>query len=337
MAGAYDFYVKNSDGILIYYNIVSSEIGNRQVEVTANPSETIDREIKIPSTVTSNGKKYKVVGIGDEAFRFQKMPSAVIPSSVSYIGESAFEYCSSLTKIELPEGIEQIGARAFYGCSHLEGITLPNSVTDIGVDAFFSLNDAFGGSIKLQDPLCNNTFFAYCHLMSKSPMVVPDGIKAIASSAFGCALNTSEVILPASVDSICTYAFYCSQQNINLRINTIIVKAAVPPTCDASAFESGLYEQTTIQVSDASPSILDAYKNAEGWKNFKNIVAIKMDDTHTSADVNNDGVVNSTDVVEIYNCIVAGTSSTSADVNADGVINSTDVVEVYNYIVAGGQ
>lgn len=55
-------------------------------------------------------------------------------------------------------------------------------------------------------------------------------------------------------------------------------------------------------------------------------------------DVNHDGVVNSTDVVAIYNYINegedSGVSLRDADINGDGVVNSSDVTALYNLIAS---
>ena len=69
---AYDFYMKNKDGVNICYNIVSSELYNRKVEV-AKSDERYEKPIVIPSTVNSDGRKYKVTGIGEEAFYGQSI------------------------------------------------------------------------------------------------------------------------------------------------------------------------------------------------------------------------------------------------------------------------
>lgn len=49
-------------------------------------------------------------------------------------------------------------------------------------------------------------------------------------------------------------------------------------------------------------------------------------------DVNLDGVVNSSDIVAIYNAIAGEGPTEGADVNGDGTINSADAVATYNII-----
>ena len=62
--------------------------------------------------------------------------NAVIPNTVTSIGEKAFYNCSTLTSITIPNSVISIGASAFWGCSVLTSITIPESVTTIGEAAF---------------------------------------------------------------------------------------------------------------------------------------------------------------------------------------------------------
>ena len=69
-----------------------------------------------------------------------RIQSITLPASVKEIGDSAFQYCQSLTSINLQEctQLESIGDMTFVGCSSLQSIVIPASVTSIGANAFVS-------------------------------------------------------------------------------------------------------------------------------------------------------------------------------------------------------
>lgn len=73
------------------------------------------------------------------------MGDIVIPSEIEYngivcsvtgIGDSAFEYYTGLTSVEIPNSVTRIGERAFANCSGLTSVEIPNSVTSVGKFAF---------------------------------------------------------------------------------------------------------------------------------------------------------------------------------------------------------
>ena len=93
---AYDLEV---DGI--YYNLV---IGDEiTLEVTSG-DEKYSGDIVIPESVTYNGRTCKVTGIGNDAFL----------------------YCYSLTKVNLPKTVTSIGEKAFCSCIYNHRTTKTN-------------------------------------------------------------------------------------------------------------------------------------------------------------------------------------------------------------------
>ena len=221
---AYDFAVSG-----IYYKIISST--DKTVEVTYKNTSynSYSGSIIIPATTvykpiySSSGTTYKVISIGNDAFRgCSELTSVTIPSSVKSIGSDAFYGCTGLTapvfnssifaylprnfsgEYSIPEGIKQIVGSAFSGCTGLTSITIPSSVTSIG-------DDAFSGCTGLTAPVFNSSIFAYLPQNFSGEYSISEGIKQIARSAFyGCSGLTS-VTIPSSVTSIGDLAFYgCS-------------------------------------------------------------------------------------------------------------------------------
>ena len=64
-----------------------------------------------------------------------------IPSSVTSIGDCAFQGCSALTAINIPSSVTSIGYSTFQGCSALTAINIPSSVTFIPNSAFRDCSD----------------------------------------------------------------------------------------------------------------------------------------------------------------------------------------------------
>lgn len=74
--------------------------------------------------------------IANGAFKFNKnIKKIVIPSSVNYIGEYAFND-SFLEKVTIENGVKEIGAHAFDDCL-FKTITIPPSVKKMGEDAVY--------------------------------------------------------------------------------------------------------------------------------------------------------------------------------------------------------
>ena len=57
--------------------------------------------------------------------------SVVISEGVSSIGESAFQYLSSLERIYIPDSVTKIEKYTFTNCTSLSEITIPKGVSSI--------------------------------------------------------------------------------------------------------------------------------------------------------------------------------------------------------------
>jgi hypothetical protein len=84
---------------------------------------------EIPSNVT---KIYKA------AFQNTDIQTIKLNSSVTEIGEAAFDGCKNLTSITNWNGVKIISRYAFQNCENLGVISLPNELTTIGYSSFYN-------------------------------------------------------------------------------------------------------------------------------------------------------------------------------------------------------
>ena len=249
----------------------------------------------IPSTVTYEGKVYKVTRIGFDAFnQCDKLTFVDIPSSVKTIGVGAFNFCSSLTSITLKEGLEHIEWNAFEDCKSLENITFPNSLKTIGNYAFSNTlwyknhpNGAVYASnvfYKYKGDIPQNTSFVikegtvsispyafvkenYHEDYSLVSVSIPNSVKVIGEGVFYRCRALTSIVIPDGVTTIETLAFhYCKA------LNSVTCKAVEPPVLGSSVFSVVPLTDATLYVPAES---VDAYKNADQWKDFGQILPIE--------------------------------------------------------------
>ncbi|MBR6285759.1 MAG: leucine-rich repeat domain-containing protein [Bacteroidaceae bacterium] len=166
--------------------------GENTVELLTGDKEA--KELKVPSTVTHDGKEYTVTSIAQNAFRSSNATSVDIPGTVKKIGRDAFQY-SNITSITFHEGLEEIGAYAFSS-SKCTSLDIPATVKRIGESAFFGSE----GNPTLEQ------------------LTLHEGLKVIESGAFyGNAIRN--LVIPASVDSIIGTAFLFSTKLESLTLN----------------------------------------------------------------------------------------------------------------------
>ena len=84
--------------------------------------------VKIPSKI--NG--YTITGINRQAFKNnKKLKGIIIPDTVTYVEDSLFSGCVSLTDVDLGKGITKIFSDMFYNCKSLESLTIPEQIEQL--------------------------------------------------------------------------------------------------------------------------------------------------------------------------------------------------------------
>lgn len=135
------------------------------------------KDVKIASIY----KGLPVTSIYQGAFKSKSIESVVIPDSVTSIGESAFDCCSSLKNIVIPDSVTNIGDTAFYYCHNLKSIEIPGGVTSIG---YYAFRDCGFTSIVIPDGVTSIGYGAFEDCKSLTTVVIPDSVTSIGDRAF---------------------------------------------------------------------------------------------------------------------------------------------------------
>lgn len=223
-----------------------------------------------------------LVFIGGEAFQGCPITSITIPRTVTSIGSSAFKNCTSLTTVNfnadscyapassmsaifaysgitnlnIGSTVRRIPGDAFAFCYNLTNVIFPNSLTYIGEYSFWA------------DTLLTS-------------VVIPDSVRTIADGAFYYCTGLANLVIGSGVDSIGMEAFVG-----DTNISSIELRGSVPPALDIDITDTmfgdyhfydynwpfkGIDSSITVTVPCGSG---EAYRAAEGWSNFTNIVEL---------------------------------------------------------------
>jgi len=128
-----------------------------------------------------------------------------IPSSVTYIGDSAFHSCTALASVTIPDGVTTIRIGAFESCRALTSVTIPSSVTSIGDSAFQYCTALASVTIPSSVTSIGDSVFEYC--FSLTSVTIPSSVTSIGDSAFDSCTSLTSVTIPSSVTSIGNHAF----------------------------------------------------------------------------------------------------------------------------------
>ena len=155
---ASDFFADGiADGTFTYGDISSfvAIIGNGEVEITGYNTSIGGTDVVIPSKIEGyNVTKILDYSFESRVFNDMGLTSVVLPNTLIYIGESAFEK-NNLTSIEIPASVTYIGSSAFYE-NNLNTVTLKN--INIETD-----NCAFGNISTIQTHNIPSTYECMIH------------------------------------------------------------------------------------------------------------------------------------------------------------------------------
>ena len=214
----------------------------------------------------------------------------IIGESVTSIGEEAFRNCSSLTSVTIGESVTSIGYDAFYGCSSLTSVTIKSdAIVNKQYSLISNLSHIFGSQVTeyvIGDNVIGIGDDAFSGCSSLTSVTIGESVTSIGDDAFYKCSSLTSITIPNSVTSIGEYAFwYCSSlTSVTIgesvtsigddafygcsSLTSITCKAATPPTIGNTYAFYGVSKSIPVYVPCGC---VEAYKAANGWKDFTNI------------------------------------------------------------------
>ncbi len=277
------------------------------------------------------------IGIAEDAFYYcRKLNSVTIPKSVLYVGKELFHGCTGLNSVVVKNGnpkydsrdncnaiIETATNSLVAGCATTQ---IPNSVTSIGPYAFDGYDYGLT-SIKIPNSVTSigESAFSYCE--SLTSITIPNSVTTICDDAFIRCNGLTSVTISNSLTSIGRYAFYgCSGLTSVLSLNND------PPVVNWAGFFDVDMNSCVLWVPKGS---LNAYKNADVWRDFQNIKEL------AHGDVNLDSEVNHGDLNALVDYVMGKDpedfNKSLGDLNGDEKVDAADVVMQVDAIIKAGE
>lgn len=187
------------------------ELGPDTVKLVGYDGEKRTGSLSIPESVTrpSNGREYRVVRIGSEAFRGCDglTGDLIIPDTVTEIGMRAFAGCKFTGRLTLSESLVRIEDSAFSEIKFTDELRLPDALEYIGDGAFDSTG--FTGELNLPKKLNYIGALAFARCDFTGDLTIPDGVTSLGTYAFYLTKFTGgKLILSKGLNTISNSAFY---------------------------------------------------------------------------------------------------------------------------------
>lgn len=172
-----------------------------------------------------------LISIGKNAFAGSSICCVHLPETLSYIGEGAFQDCTSLTEVQLSCKLASIEPNTFRGCKKLTKVTLPKDLVSIGQEAFKECSSLV--SITFPETLTSIGQEAFTGCRSLKYFTLPETLIFIGKGAFGYCDALVMVTWPASLPSISEGVFqYCKELiSVTVSDNLTSVEASAFRMC----------------------------------------------------------------------------------------------------------
>ena len=169
------------------------------------------------------------------------LKKVILPNSIIYIGDNAFDGCTSLAELSMPSQLKTIDDEAFANCVCLKNIEIPASVTGIGAQAFEN-----------------------CKALTT--INIGDNVGSIYSKTFKGCSSLQEIRIGGKITSIGSNAFDdCS------KITTFYSLNPTPPTVNSTSLSGINRSACTLYVPKGSGDIYWLHPEWEAFFDIKEV------------------------------------------------------------------
>ncbi len=179
------YYIEHND----YIEITDCSLpqGSKNIEF---PSQILNKPVKVITAPSLRGNEYLI--------------SAIIPDTVTEIGNYLFNDCYNLVNITLPNTIKKVGCSAFLGTPWFEKLT--DEFVIIGDGVLIKYNGK-GGDITLPQTVkfLSDAFADNSKILRVD---IPLSVVGLSDYAFYNCASLSEIFVPSHISDIGAHAFY---------------------------------------------------------------------------------------------------------------------------------
>ncbi|MBQ0115881.1 MAG: leucine-rich repeat protein [Bacteroidales bacterium] len=282
--------------------------GGEKVEVLENAAfircNALTKMPDFPSLKDIDLAFYNCTGLND----------VTMPATLETSERNPFVNCTALKEIKVAEGAEHFAEMdsCLYEIKNGKPYRLVSMPTA-------RLNKAF--YLQPGTQVVGQQAFRYAPV---TEFIAKEGLKVI-DGAFMAATALTNIELPSTMEEI--HGGFGDSKTIT----SVKVLAKNPPMLEG-AFATEVYSNATLYVPTGTKA---AYKKADNWKDFINIVEVDVPNPGLKGDITGDGVVDIFDVNELINAVL-GQNETPielGDLTGDGVIDIFDINELINLIL----
>lgn len=225
----------------LLYNYYEGSIDGSQMFTSA----IIDgSEVSIDSLDANEGKYH--LSNGEHLVEFFLIDNDSVNGQTNYDDDEyvdyfMFDYCTSITKLEIPMGVRRIGGDSLRNIPNVTEIVVPSSVREFGFTCF-----AFNYNLE--------------------NINIPEGVTLIEPDAVRNCESLEAITIPQSVKKIDDNAFLFNQYHNPKPTFSVTLLSEIPPTIGNGVFY--VSNQGTQYPIYVPSSAVETYKAASGWSDY---------------------------------------------------------------------